>query len=366
MKWKINSLQYVSLMAFPIIGTIIGIGSQILFVNSSIDSYLSIIVEGVLGLFYLKMLFFVLNYRGDLSLFDISREILGKKVGNVCNFVLCLIGVVIATTSLFSISNFVSSQYLIRTPLFLVSVLLIIVVIFNVSKGFQVISRVGMVILFINFSLFFVAGIGLIPDIKMDNIMPFMGEGIGNVFKGGILLMFTNIIPSFLIGAVKMDRITDKEKVKKYGTFIYIFSLVICFCIIFLTVTALGKYLISMYQYPEYLVMQKISFMNFIDRIENLIAMQWIFGAVMYISIAIYFITEFAWHKEEDNPNRIVILISSILILILGNVCFKNNTLFDYFISNIYSFICMGAFVIITLLFLGILFKKKRVKTSNC
>ena len=103
MKWKINSLQYVSLMAFPIIGTIIGIGSQILFVNSSIDSYLSIIVEGVLGLFYLKMLFFVLNYRGDLSLFDISREILGKKVGNVCNFVLCLIGVVIATTSLFSI-----------------------------------------------------------------------------------------------------------------------------------------------------------------------------------------------------------------------------------------------------------------------
>mgnify|MGYP004419756235 CR=1 FL=1 len=88
------------------------------------------------------MLFFVLNYRGDLSLFDISREILGKKVGNVCNFVLCLIGVVIATTSLFSISNFVSSQYLIRTPLFLVSVLLIIVVIFNVSKGFQVISRI--------------------------------------------------------------------------------------------------------------------------------------------------------------------------------------------------------------------------------
>ena len=86
----------------------------------------------------------------------------------------------------------------------------------------------------------------------------------------------------------------------------------------------------------------------------------------MYISIVIYFITEFAWHKEEDNPNRLVILISSILILILGNVCFKNNTLFDYFISNIYSFICMGAFVIITLLFLGILFKKKRMKTSNC
>ena len=137
MKWKINSLQYVSLMAFPIIGTIIGIGSQILFVNSSIDSYLSIIIEGVLGLLYLKMLFFVLNYRGDLSLFDISREILGKKVGNVCNFVLCLIGVVIATTSLFSISNFVSSQYLIRTPLFLVSVLLIIVVIFNVVRDFR-------------------------------------------------------------------------------------------------------------------------------------------------------------------------------------------------------------------------------------
>ena len=48
------------------------------------------------------------------------------------------------------------------------------------------------------------------------------------------------------------------------------------------------------------------------------------------------------------------------------NLAIKNNTLFDYFISNIYSFICMGAFGIITLLFLGILFKKKREKTSNC
>ena len=366
MKWKINSLQLVTLMAFPIIGTIIGIGSQILFVNSSVDSYLSIIVTGILGFGYLGMLYFVLNYRGSLSLFDVSREVLGKCGGNVCNFILCLIGIVIATTSLFSISNFVSSQYLIRTPLFLVSILMIFVVMFNVSKGFQVISRVGAIILLINFTLFFVAVLGLIPDIKMDNIMPFMGEGIGNVFKGGVLLMFTNIVPIFLIGAVKMDNITDRERVKKYGALIYVFSLLICFSIVFVTATALGKYLISMYQYPEYLVTQKISFMDFIDRIENLIAMQWIFGAVMYISIVIYFVTEFVCHKEEDEPNKIVIFVSSVVVLILCNICFKNNTLFDYFITNIYPLICMGAFGIITLLFILILFKKKRVKTGNC
>lgn len=366
MKWKINSLQYTALMAFPIIGTIIGIGSQIVFGISSVDSYISIIVTGILGFIYLGMLYYILSYKKSASLFDINRDILGKTLGNICNIILCIIGIVIATTSLFSISNFVSSQYLIRTPLFLVSILIIIVVMFNVSKGFQVISRVGTIILLINFTLFFVAVLGLIPDINTNNIKPFMGEGIGNVFRGGILLMFTNIVPIFLIGSIRMDNIVDMDKIKKYGTIVYVFSILICFCIVFVTATALGKYLIAMYQYPEYLVTQKISFMDFIDRIENLIAMQWIFGAIMYISIVIYFVTEFISHKEEDKPNGTIIFVISGLVLILGNVCFKNNTIFDYFIENIYPFICMGAFIFISLLFILVLLKKRKAKYGNC
>lgn len=364
MKWKINCLQLVCLMVFPIIGAVAGIGTHIIFKMVNNDGYFCIIFMGLIGFLYLFMLYYLGNYNHNLSICDVSKDVFGKLFGNIINYVLIAICIIIALTNMFSISNFVSSQYLIRTPLFVVSLLMIIVITINVCKGFQVVSRVGFIILIINLLLFLIAVVGLIPHFKIDNFLPTMNNGVNKIISSSLIISCTNIFPLFILLSIPFNNLVDKHNIAKSGIILYSLSIFIVFLVILFTIGVLGKYLIGAYQYPEYVVLQKISFMNFIDRIENLVAMQWILGAIGYVSLLIYFITISIKHNSNDKPNPIVAWSSSLVIFILCNLSFKSNTVFNNFVDKVYPYICFSILPIMILLTVGAFFKKKRKKLA--
>ena len=122
---------------------------------------------------------------------------------------------------------------------------------------------------------------------ELDNFKPVLEHGLKNPFVGGILITLTNILPIFLVLTIPKNNITDKKNYNKVIIISYVISTFIFFLITIFTIGILSKYLISIYQYPEYIILQKISFLNFIERIENLITMQWIFGCIIYLSLLI-------------------------------------------------------------------------------
>ena len=129
-----------------------------------------------------------------------------------------------------------------------------------------------------------------------------------------------------------------------------------------LTVGTLGLHLTNIYQHPEYIILKKISFFNFFNRIENLISIQWLYLNLLIAAISIFYIKS-AIKKEKSK--FIVPLISIILMFMFCVLAFKNNTIFINFSKNIYPYINLGYFIIVLIISIITYIKQKRKKVSK-
>ena len=119
------------------------------------------------------------------------------------------------------------------------------------------------------------------------------------------------------------------------------------------TIGTLGIDLSRLYQYPEYIVLRRINFLNFLTRIENMLFIQWTFGLFVLMGFSTFVIKE----KIKFKYNHIII---SLLILFLSIYCFNSLTIFNEFMYNIYPYISASFLVYVLIMFvLG------KIKTSK-
>ena len=118
-------------------------------------------------------------------------------------------------------------------------------------------------------------------------------------------------------------------------------------------------HLASIYQYPEYVVMKQINLFEFIDRIENVITIQWLFGLFFNISFVVYYISN---SIKPAHKSKILPIVLTALILFFSLILFKNNTQFNDYTYRIVPYIRTILLSIYILLFIFIVFKKKNKK----
>lgn len=365
-KWKINSLQLASFIIFIIVFPISGISFLNLIKSSSVDCYISVIIAFILGFIPLFIVFYISNYNHDYNINDVINEIFGKTIGFIIKMTLSIIILIITFITAFSINNLVISQFLSQTPLIVISITFGLIVTYNMSKGFQNMSRISLTFLMINFFLLIITIIGLIPTTNLDNIKPILENGFKNPIIGALSFLSTNILPIFVILIIPRNNLTDKKNYSKYLLLFYIFSMLVSFAVIFLTIDNLGIYLCRLFQYPEYVVLKRISFLNFIDRIENVISIQWILSSIVSFSIMIYYISKtIKDNKKNDKTNIYITIMISFIILILALTVFKNNTLFNNFCYHIYPYITGLLFIFYIIIFIGVFLKKRKKKIDK-
>lgn len=340
---KISSLQVGVILSFIILSTVTWIGLENIIIISGRDAYISVIVAGILGIIPLFMIIKINDKDNYLDIKEIIIKIFGKYIGTFINIIVDVIVLIIGIVTMYGLSNFIISQFLSDTNVIYISIVIGVIVLYAVSKGLDVIARTGVLLLIINVILFSVANISLIPEIDIDYIKPFLEYGIKSPIWGGILLFFTNIVPIYMLLMIPRSRITDKNKYNNYLILFYIFSIVTGFITTFITISALGINLAKMYQYPEYIILKRISLFGFLDRIENIICIEWIFRGFMMLCMVVYYISN-SIHK--DGNSRLLGFIITSIIIAISLLYFKNNTIFGYFILNIYPYINMVLFMI--------------------
>ena len=164
----------------------------------------------------------------------------------------------------------------------------------------------------------------------------------------------TNVVPIFLLLVVPKNKISDNSKTNKHIILFYILAFLFMFMAMLLTLGSLGIYLSSLYQYPEYTVLKKISVFNFLDRIENFIYIKWILSSVICLSLIVYYIQR----SVKKNSTKLVPTLVSLLIIFLSLYIFKNNTIFYMAILKIFPYICLMLFLIFVIIGINILIRK--------
>ena len=234
-----------------------------------------------------------------------------------------------------SISNLCHTLYLENT-----SLLFIIIFTMFISFMISFIKRNAFIRLsenLFNWSiiLFVFMCISLIPFIKIDYLKPFGINNYLNIIKGSLLFAGTSILPSYVLN----------EKNKKE----YLIGTISTCILTFLILSILGTLEASLYRYPEYVVLKRIKFLNFVSNFEN------IFFFIILVDLIITISLCYSKLIKHNIIFDISLLILSIIIIYL-------LTYYQKILNIIYN--SFPIFIIVTLLMTLIPKKRKYNKYS--
>ena len=358
---KLSSNQFCAIEYFLILANNLGLTTYILFNYAAQDGLISIVLGTLLGFIPLTIYLKIINILPELNIFE-KIEYKFKKNSYPINLILTLTVTILTIINYKSLINFISSQYLSKTPQIIIALSFLPAIIYILNKGTTVIGRTIFILLLISASFVFLTIIGLIWQIKIDNIFPILENGIKNPIICSLIYVTYNITPMFLLTCIPKNEISDKEKLDKRIIITYIMANIIILIMFFLTLSILGANLVNLYKYPQYDVLKKVSLIGFIERTESTISLRWTFYIFTLTVIGILFISKYIIHTfkiKNEKTNKKIITIISLIIILFGKIIFQNNSKFNKIIYTTLPII-----ISIIMILIPFIIYKKRLKKS--
>ena len=266
----------------------LGGGLSLIFKYANHDAYISIILGTLLGV---------------IILYIIHKFVINKKLSIPIKILYYIYLLSIVFIVLITLSTFISSYYLTKTPSIISCIPLIILAIYS-SKNITKISYVAIPLFVISISIIIFKSAILITDIKLNNIYPILSSNIYDLFKATFIYAIFSTTPSILL----LNEKVEFKKSLKY----YLISSILILITTFILITTLGS-LVKTLSYPEYSILRRVKLLNSIENIEGILAITWIFDIFITLSICSNKI------KELSNTNSNIlpfILITLIMIII--------------------------------------------------
>lgn len=322
------------------------------------DAYISCILGTMIGVIFLGMFLYLRAKNPEKNIILLHKKLYGKVIGSIINSIINGIVLLFLGIVLYHITSFLLSQYLPETQSLYISLLIILAILYTVTKGIVVMSKANQIFMFIKLALFVISAISLLQYHEIDNLYPFLENGLKNPMIGAILYALFTVSPIFLLTIIDKEKVQEQKGFSKTLIKTYLLSNVVVILIFFITTLVFGIEFISIYHYPEYMVLKKIKIFSSIGRIENILALQFLIDAFVFLSLGVYFCVHStkAYFKKLDN--NLITGIVCIILLILSNFVFKESQQMQQFINQYFLYILGFGFLgIMTLTFVTLFIK---------
>jgi spore germination protein KB len=363
-KNKINSLQIAILVYQLGTANFLGIGLNNIDIIAKQDIWISALLGILIGFIPILIFLFIANHRSTLNIIELNQKIFGKVFGTILNIAINALVFFIGIVTLANLTKFIQVNFLMRTPNFVIGLLFMLVVYKAAHRGQEVISRAAVFLFPLGVILLLINTIGLTKFIELKNLKPILEFGISPVLKGGLLFASIYASPIFMLLIVPKNDITDPDKYNRYMLLWYLFGGIYIFIVFFWVMSVLGHQLVLLYNFPIYDVLKKITFFNFIERLENNLILEALINLFFVLAMSVYFIKESIQSTIKiTNPkwiNIIVATISLAMLLIVSTVFIKNADL-QHLSFKYYGWIIGIGFLAISLIIsIRLLFDKKQ------
>lgn len=283
---KISTKQAIILIVVIILPTSFITMPSLLINISRQDALISVLLASLAGIFiaWIISALFVRFPRNNL--FEVTEKVFGKVIGKTINL---LYVVWFLHTNILIIKQFsyaINLTILVNTPIIIFYIMPILISIYAIYKGFEVIARVSE--LFIPVILAFMLMIFILNAGNMDinNLFPLFDTDFSAILKAtaigvswiGEIILFSMFIPY----------LSKPENVKLIGisamlVILFFLSLAVSGTLMVLTPYAAGNFVL-----PVFNSLRLISIGNFLERLESVIIVSWIFTQFGKICIFYY------------------------------------------------------------------------------
>ncbi len=358
MKDKINSFCMSTIILSLCCASFYGIFSSYIVNTSKSASLISLLIGFIISLFISMLIhkFIIkskeLNYTQKVKIYYPKLSFIINIISILCS----IFGYILIT---YRLTAFLSNEYLIETPRFLISLLILCLTYYTSSKGIGTIIRVSVITFFISIALFIFDAGSLITQIKLDNFLPLIDVKYSNIITSSLVFSMYFSVPCIYLNVISFNQITDQNNFSKYYYLMITLSFVIIFVSLFTSIGVNGINITKMFDYPVYSTLKRIKLFSALDSLENISISAWFLFIINTSNIMLLYI--FSSIKEvfnfKDKTNTIIKVIIMIIIFIISNIIFFNNNLNE---SYKYIYIPIIFLGITMLIIISILIKKKR------
>lgn len=327
---QLHLFEYNCLTYFLIRGSFVGICINNLFIVAKQDSWISIILASIIGFLPLLVYYKIIN--SNLNLNDFINKYCGKVFGNILNIIITLFTFLFISIILWNLINFISSQYLYKTPNLIISIMFAFSLYYIATKNINVIGRIAVILFYISTSLYILSVFGLSFQLDINGVKPILEFGILPAFNGSLSFLAYNILPLFLLTIIPKEEISNSKNLIKMEIIFYLISILSLFVVPVFLLSIYGIEVSQILQYPTFHVLKRITLVGFIERFESLLSIQWILDMFMFISIGLFFIKKSLQNILKISFPKLASFILVVILVINTHYLFQNNTIGNIFI----------------------------------
>lgn len=360
-----KELNEVDILSFVIHGTI---GVRLLTIPRDIvehannNGWMSVLLSSII-LFYLGYSFYWLGTRHPgLNISQIMEVTLGKFLGKLVMVGLAIYIITSIGLSLRTVSGSIKTFLLDTTPLVVVIILMIIPIVYGVSKGIKTMSIVlDMLLPIVITGIILLIGLSL-NNVEIENLRPVFYGGVTPVLKGSLELVH----PYLGIGIIGyiLPRFKDSKATKKWIAIGIIITSLIYLAIILLVIIVFGTEETKMLIWPTIVLSKAIQLeTELFERAESLFMVIWI--PLTFTTMVTFYYSSVLNIKAlfDSNRDNLITYGQIPLFIVIATLPGSSPEVYNYldWVNRLAQFI---TFVIIPIMICITLIKKRRKRTS--
>lgn len=318
---KISYKQIIPLIIITIISTAILYLPTILYNEAKQDGWLSIILSIIVGIIIAYIIINLSLMFKDKTIIQYSELIVGKVLGKVISLIFCLFFIHINSIIIREFAELLSGPFLPETPTLFFIIVIVMLSLYAVSKGLEVIVRINQII----FPIFLFATIFILllslKEMELSKLLPIIADGVKPVLMGTYkhLIWYSET----LIIAMLIPYINIPYKVRRQAVISIIVTGLVELFVFVSIVVSYGKATISL-TFPFLTFARYVSVGNFIERLDSFIISMWIMGVFIKITIFYYcaVLSLTQWLKYKDY--RYLTIPIGVILIVLSMIQWNN------------------------------------------
>lgn len=321
---KITNNQLFSLTANGAVGGSVLVISAVIASVARQDAWIVALLTPVFGIPVIWIYWFLGNQYSGMTFIGIIKKIFGKWIGLSVAAAFVFFCFTTASRVVWYVSNFVRTQAMPETPIYVIDLLFLTAIVIAVLYGIETIARASELFIYFASLLFFSAMALVLPNARIENLQPVFEKGIIPVLKGSVFLSCFITFPSItlmMIYPVNINNISEAKKPLLKG---YLWASFMVFVTILMSILVLGSAITAKYQYPTYLLVKEINVGTIFTRLEFLIIASWIVTELV-IGI-LFFYAGVAGLSEllKLKDHKVIVMPLGLIILVMSEVAFPD------------------------------------------
>lgn len=316
----ITNRQKAFLIFFSAKALFLGVGYSLILEHTGNDSWICFILGSLFGLVFCFMLKKILDYKKKKSLNNLLKDM--SFIGVIIRILFILLSIIVINELLFILQIFAKSFFLINSNTFLIILPVLVLATYISFKGYKLLSYVAECLFPIAVFFVLVAFLSLIFKVDYSNLKPILSHSTVDMIKSTFFYFSLSSTPLLFLLDMEFENNTISN------SYIGVSLILTEVCILLLGV--LGQFLITIYRFPEYMILKNIEIFNFVEKVENIISIAWIIDNFVLLCLVCCFLKK-RLPKKLNNYSFLTIIFSILLV-----VCFIFG---DSYINDLFIYL---------------------------